>query len=200
MHDRADLAAHGGGDQIGHLTGSWPGVEVRVREVDVDDGRELDQPRRHVGVHVERHPDRHVRTDGGPHAPDDLGVGVGMLARDRRAVEREQHAVEGAAAIEGGEKIGDHRLEGVGRDRAHGGELVEDQRHDVDVGIVGAELEEAAERRLGVRELGGERLACDGSGGEPALERGRDRRVRVRLVQDPEGGESHGRNLHQLTG
>ena len=118
-----------------------------------------------------------LRTD----SSDDLAVGVAVLVRDRCAVEGEEDGVPGPMLLELGKEVPDHDLEGLGSDGGHGCEAVENERDEVDAGLV-AKLQVATEGRLGFGELTHEVLALDGASCQPSIERCHDWRVGVRLV------------------
>ena len=100
-------AASAGGAPVDMGIGAVGGNEVRRR----------DHRGRDVGVQVERHQDRHVRTDGVAHAGEQLALAVVVVFRHHRAVQLEEDRVRLLAAQPVDHDPG-HALEGVARDLA----------------------------------------------------------------------------------
>ena len=175
-------------------------VDVRVGLVAGDHGRIAGEAVVEVGVHVERHADRHVGGDGAD-ASQQLAFTVFVGLRHHRAVQVEQDAV-----ATGGHRIADPAGDVLERgvlDRAARPGRRGDRDRDLGSGGVG-ELDERGDRRAGAGIGGARRVAFrrGAAADSKTRERRRHRRVGVRLVLHLGDDELHAdlRTMPGVTG
>ena len=122
---------------------------MRIGAIGGNEVRHRDHRGRDVGVQVERHQDRHVRTDGIAHAAQQLALAVVVVFRHHRAVQLEEDRVRTLAAQPVDHDPG-HALEGVARDlAARHGAAPGERDHDVP-GLLGR-IHEIGDREIDAR-------------------------------------------------
>ena len=112
----------------------------------------VDHTARHVGVDVELRQDRYAVPDQPTYRGQDVAVGVLYPLRHHRAVQLQQHAVDGSGRADALQQLAENCVEDVAWRGPAGLSVGEQRGHQLEAFLLGA-VEEAASGGVGPAEL-----------------------------------------------
>ena len=156
-------------EEGGRLRAGLVEVDVRVRVVADQGVGLLDHPGRDRGVKVQRRDERNGGADGLADRGEELALAVRRVLEHHRAVEREEHAVDGPGRGQPLEERVPHVIEGRPRHRPRRDRVGRDRRDHLDAGGF-QHVEEAAHLGPGAAEARDELVSVEKLGGPEVLE------------------------------
>src|SRR5579859_160297 len=189
--DGMDFAANRAHQDVAGLDRPLLRIHMRIGAVHHDRLGKLSHLSRNVGVQVKGHDHRHVGADDRAGPGGDFAVDIRILLRHGGTHLVEQDAVPRSTLLEELHHLTDDLVEGVPLDRAARVVDGEEQRHELEVQVVGG-LKVAGEGGVGAALIALDLLAAQHTAvarGAERRVRGGKRRERVGLVVQTEGGD-----------